>query len=333
MSTIKNYSLILMLLVAFASCENGKKAQKGNQTNQVAEIQVPVFNADSAYSYVAAQTAFGPRVPNTDAHEKGGDYLIGKLSQFADTLIVQKFQSFAFDRTLLNGKNIIASFNVASKKRIFLAAHWDSRPFADHDPDEANHHKAIDGANDGASGVGVLIEIARLMQIEKPEIGIDIILFDLEDYGTPEFAPRNSNSENTWGLGSQYWALNPHQLDYSAQFGILLDMVGAEDAVFRMEAFSMQYAPHIVKKVWKIAAAAGYGNYFLLENGSTVLDDHYFINRDAKIPTIDIIQHDPSTSTGFYKNWHTLNDNLENINKETLKAVGQVVTEVVYREK
>lgn len=334
---MKKYTFLLlaMILLAFSSCENGKKAQK--KTKQIEQanavnVQIPVFNGDSAFAYVAAQTDFGPRVPNTEAHIKGGEYLINKLAQYADTVVVQEFQSRAFDGTLLNGKNIIGSFNLDKKKRVFLSAHWDSRPFADHDPDEANHHKAIDGANDGASGVGVLIELARQMQIQRPEIGVDIILFDLEDYGSPEFAPRTYNSEKTWALGSQYWSLNPHQMNYNAQYGILLDMVGAKDAVFRMESFSMLYAPHIVKKVWKIAATAGYGDYFVLEKGSQVLDDHYFVNRDANIPTIDIIQHNPNSDYGFYEHWHTIKDNIENIDKETLRVVGQVVTEVIYRE-
>jgi len=331
-----NALFIVMILLSFSACENGKKAQnKSSQLKEKTElvIQIPIFNGDSAFAYVAAQTAFGPRVPNTEAHQKGGEYLIDQLSQFVDTIFVQEFKARAYDGTLLNGKNIIGSFNVDKRKRVFLSAHWDSRPFADQDPEEANHHTAIDGANDGASGVGVLIEMARLMQIQKPEIGIDIILFDLEDYGTPEFATRTSNSEETWALGSQHWSLNPHIYGYSAQYGILLDMVGAKDAVFRMEYFSMQYAPHIVKKVWKIAAIAGYGDYFLMENGASVLDDHYFVNRDANIPTIDIIQHNAKSSSGFYEHWHTLNDNIEHIDKETLKAVGQVVTEVIYREK
>ena len=331
-----NTLFIFILLTAFTSCENGKKAQKKSVQDKIKTkevILVPVFSGDSAYAFVAKQTAFGPRVPNTDAHKKAGEYLVNKLAEYADTVFVQEFKSRAFDGTVLNGKNIIGSFNLEKKKRVFLSAHWDSRPFADHDPDEANHHTAIDGANDGASGVGVLIELARLMQAQKPEIGVDIILFDLEDYGTPDFAPRKYNSEETWALGSQYWSLNPHQMDYTARYGILLDMVGAKNAVFRMESFSMLYAPHIVKKVWKIAANAGYGDYFLLENGSQVLDDHYFVNRDANIPTIDIIQHNPNSSYGFYEHWHTLKDNIENIDKETLKAVGQVVTEVIYRER
>lgn len=333
---MKKYIALLLplVLIGFSACENGKKAQKTkNQIENMELVNIPNFNADSAYSYVAAQTAFGPRVPNTEAHQKGAEYLIQKLHSFVDTVFVQEFQARAYDGTLLNGKNIIGSFNLDKKKRVFLSAHWDSRPFADHDPDELNHHTPIDGANDGASGVGILIELARLMQIQSPEIGVDIILFDLEDYGTPDFAPRQSNSESTWALGSQYWALNPHQLDYDARYGILLDMVGAKDAVFGMEYFSMHYAPHIVKKVWKIAAEAGYGDYFLMEDGASVLDDHYFINRDTNFPTIDIIQHDSNTESGFYKHWHTINDNLENINPTTLKAVGQVLSTVIYMER
>ncbi|MBN1649759.1 MAG: M28 family peptidase [Bacteroidales bacterium] len=332
---MKNFYFILvgLLMIAFSSCENAKKAPKKEVISEQKTIKIPDFNGDSAYAFVAAQTRFGPRVPNTTAHEKCAEYLIGKLNEYTDTVYIQEFQARAFDATLLNGKNIIGSFNPESKKRIFLAAHWDSRPFADQDPDEKNHRKPIDGANDGASGVGVLIELARLMHLEKPEIGVDIILFDLEDYGTPEFSSRQANSAETWALGSQYWSLNPHLFNYTAQYGLLLDMVGAKGAVFKREDFSMLYAPQVVKKVWKIAINAGYGDYFLLENGSSVLDDHYFINRDAHIPTIDIIHHDSETSSGFYKHWHTLEDNLDNIDKASLKAVGQVVTEVVYREK
>lgn len=316
----------------FVSCKFNQKTPKQTNENQTV-VQTPDFNADSAYAYVEMQTSFGPRVPNTAAHQKGADYLSSKLDEYADTMIVQEFQARAYDGSLLNGKNIIGIFNPGLKKRVFLSAHWDSRPFADQDPNADNHHKAIDGANDGASGVGVLIEIARQMKIQKPDIGIDIILFDLEDYGIPEFAKRTADSESSWALGSQYWSLNPHYLNYNAQYGILLDMVGAKNAVFRMEYFSMYYAPQIVKKVWKIAASAGYGDYFLLEDGSSVLDDHYFINRDAKIPTIDIIQHDNKTESGFYEHWHTIKDNLDAIDKQSLKAVGQVVVEVIYREK
>jgi hypothetical protein len=330
-----NWIVILLLMFSFESCHNGSMAKKKSAKNkvEVKNVQIPDFNADSAYAYVAAQTDFGPRVPNTEAHRKAAAYLIQKMKQFADTVFVQNLQARAYNGTLLNGQNIIASFNLKKKKRIFICSHWDSRPYADHDPDEANFHTPIDGANDGASGVGILIELARQMQIQKPEIGIDLILFDLEDYGTPEFAKQKADSEDSWALGTQYWALNPHQIDYSANYGILLDMVGAKDAVFSMEYFSMLYAPDIVKKVWNIAADAGFGDYFRLENGSSVLDDHYFINRDAHIPTIDVIQYDANTASGFYKNWHTLEDNIEHIDKETLKAVGQVMTEVIYREK
>ena len=331
-----NLVLIIVILIGFSACENGRKTSKQTkQANQLVEnkVIVPVFNGDSAYAFVAAQTTFGPRVPNSAAHIACSNYLIDKLKQFSDTVIVQEFQSRAYNGIILKGKNIIGSINLDKKKRIMLSSHWDSRPYADHDPDEANYRTPIDGANDGASGVGVLIEMARLMQIQKPEIGVDIVLFDLEDYGTPDFETRTAGSDETWALGSQYWSLNPHKMDYSAQYGILLDMVGAKDAVFRMEYFSNLYAPQIVKKVWKIAANAGYGDYFLFEDGSSVLDDHYFVNKYTNIPTIDIIQHNPNSSSGFYEHWHTLKDNLDHIDKQTLKTVGQVVAEVIYREK
>lgn len=325
--------LFLSALLGFtiSSCDQQKSSSKKTQkTEEVIEINVPTFNEDSAYKFVAEQVAFGPRVPNTPAHEACAKYLEQKLNSYTPNLLIQDFQKRAYDGTILNGKNFIAQFNPNQNKRVLLAAHWDSRPFADHDPDEANHHTPIDGANDGASGVGILLEIARLMAEQSPGIGVDIVLFDLEDYGVPNFEDFSSNE--SWALGSQYWANNPLPLDYTANFGILLDMVGAENAVFKMEYYSMHYAPHIVKKVWKQAGILGYGNSFIFEEGGIVMDDHIPVNEILRIPMIDIIHYDPATESGFFPHWHTVNDNLDQIDKQTLKMVGETVTYVVYTE-
>lgn len=211
-----------------------------------------------------------------------------------------------------------------------LLSHWDSRPWADADPDEKNRHTPILGANDGASGVGVLLEIARQLHKQQPELGIDIVLVDAEDYG-PHQSYEGTHKEEQWALGSQYWAQNPHVQGYNARFGILLDMVGAKDATFLYEGYSEEFAKGINRKVWNTANNLGYGRYFVKERGSTVTDDHLFVNRNARIPTIDIIQC--SEETGFYENWHTLKDDMDGIDRNTLKAVGQTIMEVIYKEK
>jgi len=324
------YLVALVLLFQITSCDD-KVAKKTSKKQDAKEIvKVPSFNADSAFHFVAEQVAFGPRVPNTPAHEAAALYFENKLKKYAANVIVQEFQERAFDGTILNGKNIIAQFNPGKKKRVLLASHWDSRPFADHDPDEANFHTAIDGANDGASGVGILLEMARLMSEQTPSVGVDIVLFDLEDYGVPNF--ENYSNNNSWALGSQYWANNPHNPSYTANFGILLDMVGAKDAIFKMEQSSMYYAPHIVKKVWKQAAFLGYDTTFIFEEGGSVMDDHIPVNEVLKIPMIDIIHFDPSTESGFFPHWHTINDNMDQIDKTSLHMVGETLMHVVYFE-
>jgi len=322
--------ILLAFVIIFSSCgQNTSKKKTVNKQSKV-NIIVPSFNADSAYKFVADQVAFGPRVPNSDAHKKAAEYFKQTFLKYTPHVIIQEFQERAYDGTVLNGKNIIVQFNLKKKKRILLTSHWDSRPFADHDPDKANFHTAIDGANDGASGVGILIEMARLMAQDAPNVGVDIVLFDLEDYGVPNF--ENFRDDNSWALGSQYWANNPHNPSYTANFGILLDMVGAKDVIFKMEYNSMYYAPHIVKKVWKQAAILGYSSSFIFEDGGSVMDDHIPVNEVLGIPMIDIIHYDPSTESGFFPYWHTVNDNMEQIDKTSLNMVGETLMHVVYFE-
>ncbi|MCF8304689.1 MAG: M28 family peptidase [Bacteroidales bacterium] len=328
-----NLFLITPLIVAltFSSCgTGGKKKKTEDKTVEKKKIHVPAFNADSAYHYIEKQVSFGPRVPNTEAHHKTALWLEEKLSRFTDTVFVQSAQVRAFDGTILNIKNIIGAIKPEANSRILLCAHWDSRPFADFDPNPDNSNKAIPGANDGASGVGVLLEIARQMKDQPPDVGVDIIFFDAEDYGEPE--GEQTRQEDSWALGSQHWAKNPHQVNYNARFGILLDMVGAGDATFPMEGTSMYYAPDIMKKVWDLAQSLGYDNYFRRQHTSPLTDDHLYINEYIGIPTIDIIHYDPANKNGFFEYWHTMKDDMSNISKPTLKAVGEVVLHAVYRE-
>ena len=329
-----NRYFYLIISVVLLSCCGQKSATKNTEiSNAIAAnpITVPVFDADSAYSYVAAQVAFGPRVPNTEAHEACALYMASELERHGATVHVQEAVLTAYNGDKLNAKNIIGVFNPEAKRRIMLFAHWDSRPYADHDPDEANHRKPIDGADDGGSGVGVLLEIARQIGKGTPEVGIDIIFFDAEDYGTPQFV-RDNHKSDTWALGTQYWAKNPHVPNYTAEYGILLDMVGAKGATFYKEGFSMQYAAKYVEKVWSAARKLGYGKYFVNDKIGYITDDHQYVIEGRRIPCIDIINYKPDTNKGFADYWHTVNDNMNVIDKQTLKAVGQTVLEVVYSD-
>ena len=330
----------LILLFFFATLFSCGQKGTGETTPQAAQVKetpltdTPQFDADSAYAYVAKQVAFGYRVPNTPAHKACGDYLADQLKQFGAQVYVQEATLTAYDGTPLESRNIIGSFNPESEKRILLCAHWDTRPYSDHDPDPANHQKPLDGADDGASGTGALLEIARQIGMKTPHVGVDIIFFDAEDYGVPEFASRQyPNSSRTWCLGSRFWGKNPHKPGYKAQFGILLDMVGAKDAVFYKEYISMKYAARYVDEVWQTARNLGYGKYFINANGGGVTDDHEAVIEETGIPCLDIINYDPNSDKGFREHWHTQDDNMGNIDKDVLKAVGQTVLEVVYNNK
>lgn len=326
----QNLALIILLIAFSCGKEREKKAVSTEKTERV--VEVPLFNADSAYFFVKKQVDFGPRVPNTAAHGRAGDYFVNTLKRYGAAVSTQEFESTTFDGKKLKLRNIIASFFPEKQKRILLAAHWDTRPFAD--KDDLNKDKPIDGANDGASGVAVLLEIARVFHVSRdPEVGIDIILFDGEDWGEKEGEHHVSpaTTDSWWCLGSQYWAKNKHKANYSAFYGILLDMVGGKNAQFHREGFSLEFAPKVVQEVWNAAEKLGYSHVFVKKNQGQVTDDHVFVNQYAKIPTIDIIQHDPATGS-FGPFHHTHDDNMDLISKETLKAVGQTLLRVLYYE-
>ena len=327
---LKKIAIISLVLFSMTSCDNKQNSKPVAQpAPQVKQVVIPDFNADSAYNYVKKQLDFGPRVPGSIAHKQCAEWFVDFFSDKADTVYVQDFRTRLYDGRGIDGKNIIAAFNPEAKKRILLAAHWDSRPFADHDPDKNNWNTPIDGANDGASGVGVLMEIARILNDNPVNIGVDIILFDLEDYGAPYFLNLMTNDD--WALGSQYWAKNPHIYNYRAYFGILLDMVGASNAKFPKEYYSQQFAPALSNDVWKIARELGYDEYFTNELGHPINDDHIYVNAIARIPMIDIIHLENNSESSFYPYWHTVKDNIEQIDSKTLGMVGDVVVNVLYR--
>ena len=320
--------LAVGLIFFVTACDAKKKEQIAAPQRDTVKQNIPLFNADSAYHYVKTQVDFGPRVPNSSAHEACGDYLISEMERFGAVVTVQNADLRAWDNKILKSRNIIGAYNPDKQNRILLLSHWDCRPWCDNDPDPANHYKPVDGANDGASGVGVLMEIARQLQQRAPEVGVDILFIDMEDYGEPQWYD-GSKSENSWCLGSQYWAKNPHVPGYRANYGVLLDMVGAPGAIFPQEGYSLQYAGSVVQKIWSEAYKAGFGALFINQQGGYITDDHVPVNQIAGIPTIDIIHF---TENGFGEYWHTVNDNMSNVDKATLHAVGQTLLNVIYRE-
>ena len=335
MSTV-NFQLIFVCLL-LSCCAQRSTTKSADTTPNLATntmkdmaVETIVFDADSAYSYVARQVAFGPRVPNTEAHKACAAYLASELERHGAELFVQDAKLIAYNGEVLNAQNIIGSFDPEKTRRILLFAHWDSRPYACHDPDEANHRKPIDGADDGGSGVGVLLEIARQIGMKRPDVGLDIIFFDAEDYGYPYFAESKHKGLDTWCLGSQFWAKNPHIPNYKAEYGILLDMVGSKGATFYKEATSVSYANQYVEKVWTKARELGYGKFFINANGGGVTDDHEYVIKGRRIPCLNIINYDVKNRNGFGDYWHTMNDTMDNISKETLNAVGRTVLGVIY---
>ena len=314
------------------ACHTPKKTQ--DESPAVVKVQ---FNADSAYQFCQQQCDFGPRVMNSEAHERCAQWIAQKFQQYGYEVTLQKADLKGYDGTILKSTNIIAtapSKDSEDKTRLLLCAHWDSRPWADNDPDSANWHKPVMAANDGASGVGVMLELARLLQMhDSLNVAVDFVCFDAEDWGAPQWT--NKNDADSWALGAQHWAasFNAQPSTPNYQYAILLDMVGGQGAKFYYEAFSLDHARPIVEKVWQAAAAAGYGSFFPSQTGGYVTDDHVPVNEVAHIPCIDIINHYPDCpQSSFGPTWHTINDDMPHLDKNTLQAVGQTLVQVLFSE-
>ena len=329
---MKKLQLFTLFIIIAALTACGNAARKSNTTDAPQQQLVgPTFQADSAYLYCEQQCQFGPRTMNSEAHERCSDWIAAKFRDFGMQVVLQQATLKGYDGTPLNATNIIASYRPELADRILLCAHWDSRPWADNDPDEANHRKPVMAANDGASGVAVMLEAARLLP-DSLGVGIDFVCFDSEDWGIPHWADAEDPGD-TWALGAQHWAANPHCDPNTIRFGILLDMVGGQQARFYREGYSMQRAKKVVDKVWKAADVAGYSSYFLQEECGWVTDDHVPVNDVAGIPCIDIINHYPACEqSSFGPTWHTIHDDMEHIDRQTLKAVGQTLLQVLFTE-
>lgn len=286
------------------------------------EARLPEFSADSAYRHVVRQVEFGPRVPGTDAHCACADYIAESLRSAGADVTFQDTLFAAPGHEPVAIHNIIGRFNHEAQRQVMLLAHYDTRPWADEDPDPKAHKTPIDGANDGASGVGVILEIARLARSLPPTTGLTLLLVDQEDAG------ETGGDDATWCLGSQAWAAALRPTDPKPTYAILLDMVGGRNALFHPEYFSANYAPSTVDRVWRTAAALGYANRFPTQIGGAVNDDHIALLR-AGIPAIDIIETQHPETGSFNPSWHTLDDNIDNIDPTTLKIVGDVVWKTI----
>ena len=324
---MKKLHLLLIITIFFlGACNSDQKKTDDSKTGTVKLIS-PEFNADSSFAFTKAQVDFGPRIPSSKAHAECAAYLVKKFKSFGGNVEVQKANVKTYDGKSHELKNIIVAFYPEKKQRVLISAHWDARPFSDQDSDVKMHDKPFDAANDGASGVAIMLEMARQIQQKQPNIGVDFILWDIEDYGK---AQDETPNETTWCIGSQYWSKNLSTKTNKPLYGINLDMVGGSNAQFTQDELSRKYAPEIVNKVWNIGAEIGYDAYFVNVPSGSLIDDHFWVNQ-AGIPCIDIIHY--SDIAGFYSNWHTQLDNLNNIDRNTLKAVGQTVLETIYREK
>jgi hypothetical protein len=330
---MKKYLLFISLVGLMVCCTTKKPPV---EEEPVVSIQ---FDADSAYAFCATQCDFGPRVMNSEAHERCSAWIQQKFQQYGYQVEMQKADLKGYDGTILKSTNIIAKQPIANSQqptaRIFICAHWDSRPWADNDPDSTNWRKPVMAANDGASGVAVMLELARLIQQnDSLNITVDFICFDAEDWGIPQW-DETGNGADSWALGSQYWAktltANPSTQNYS--YAILLDMVGGQGAKFYQESYSLQKASAIVEKVWRAANVAGYGSFFPMKEGVGVTDDHLPVNDVANIPCIDIINYYPDCPQGsFGPTWHSIYDDMQHIDKNTLQAVGQTLVQLIYNE-
>ena len=312
--------LLLLLVLFLVACDDDDVDKVPQEDLKVA---IPPFNADSCFAYLEQQVDFGYRYMNTEAHENCKSWLIQKLQSFDFAVIPQAFEATSYNGLTLSGTNIIGRYRPEVQERILLCAHYDTRHIAD--KDSLDTEKPIFGADDGASGVAVILEIARQIKENPIPMGVDVIFFDAEDYGADQ--PGNDYS---WGLGSQYWSKNIHEENYQVKYGILLDMVGAQGATFPKEGFSRQSAEEQVEKIWRLAKAMRYHQYFVNRNAGFYTDDHRFIVENTAIPMIDIINIKESGAFGPHH--HTHADDLDIIDKQTLRAAGQVVLATLYKE-
>lgn len=326
------YILFAVLACMLAAC-GGRSGRNIGGPDTITLAPCPTFNADTCMKYIQEQCKFGPRVTGSKEAGLCRQYLVEQFRRFGAVVEEQQADVTLWDGKVLPACNIIAKLNPDNTDRIIICAHWDSRPWADNDEDEKNHRTPVLAANDGASGVAMMMEICRLLQETPIKVGIDFICFDAEDMGTPQWAETEESTSDTWCLGSKFWAERAQEEGYRARYGVLLDMVGGRGSVFPAEKVSQDYAQPIASLVVRLGNQLGYGHYFPLNrDGGYLMDDHVNVNRIARIPCIDIVPNFTDGPSSFGPTWHTVNDTPENIDVNVLEAVGQTLTQLIYNE-
>jgi hypothetical protein len=314
----------LFIILSILAC-NQEERKPGNHdvpanNAQMTRESAPPFDGKKAFATLQQVASFGPRNPNSAGHQVCLEYLRKELGAMAHSVRVQEFTHRGYGGELLRLRNVIASFSPEESSRVLLCTHWDTRPRADRDPDPVRRNEPMVGANDGASGVAVLLELARLFKAVPPAIGVDLVFFDGEDYGLEGDTPN-------YLLGSRHFAATKPD-DYVPRFGILLDMVGDAQLEIPREGHSMNFAPDIVDLVWEEAARLGYLQ-FADWTDEPITDDHLPLNA-VGIKTIDLI--DFSYPDESHRYWHTHSDTPDKCSAESLEAVGTVVASVVYSQ-
>lgn len=296
MNRIVPYLILLPLLIA---CHEGSKTG---------------FDGDAAYRYAGNQVAFGPRVPGTPAWHKAGDWIVAQMRTRSDTVIEQRWMHRLANGDSIPMRNIMARFRPAATDRVLYVTHWDSRPIADSDPNPANRKTAIPGADDGASGVGLFVALGDALKKTPPNVGVDLLFVDGEDYG-------NFDANTDVLIGSTYFAQHLPSAGYRPVFGVLWDMIGQKDLVLKQEQNSLARAPEVVSRVWQTAADLGYGDVFVNQTLGAITDDHVPL-LEAGLRVIDVIDMD-------YPPHHTLGDTMDKISAKSLGIVGDVATALV----
>jgi hypothetical protein len=285
------------------------------------------FVADSALSYARQQVAFGPRVPGTPQAQRAGDWIVAMMRARADTVVEQRWTHRTADGKDLPLRNILARFRPAAPQRILYVTHWDTRPTADADPVLGNRHTPIPGANDGAAGVGLFIALGDALKQAPPDLGVDLLFVDGEDYGK-SFDPPYTDVL----LGSQYFADHLPSPDYRPIFGVLWDMIGDKDLNILQEGNSLAQAPEVVSRVWQKAADLGYGKWFIAREGYEVTDDHVpLLQKGLRVIDVIDLDYGPLGPDGQANpNYHhTLQDTIDKISARSLQIVGDVAVALV----
>ena len=309
--------LVGLPLLFLSACERAPEVELALQAPRALITDRPAFDGDVAFRLLTTQVAFGPRVPGWEGHQAQLAWMTGLLGDLADSLELQPFEFVTSTGDTLPITNLLARFNLAASRRILLLTHWDTRPWSDQADDPAERDFPVPGANDGASGTAILLQLAALMALDPPPMGVDLLFVDGEDYGP--------GTEDMF-MGSRHFAQGL-ALENPWEYGVLLDLVGDADPLFPVEAYSAQNAREVVERVWQVAHDLGHGEFFPTRVGGGVTDDHIYLTA-AGLPTADVIDFDYGPQNSL---WHTPRDVPENTSAETLEMVGEVVTELVYR--